>query len=317
MNDKNGQTGHMISAPASNDMKKKEDDAKSDSENWCSCGKYIEDSTLIGCEECNNFYHLDCVGLGGLIKEGQKSIERYVCPFCVVTAAILPPPEDHTMAKNVYNMLAHVVANAVKEAISETDLCRKSEVEAIVKEENTKAIKSYSDATASSQKKVLNEMSVVQSSKTVVEKVTQKLDNDKVEREKRKLNVCIMGIKESCKDTAKLRNNEDYSFCVEKLGINEEDISSCFRAGAKNSDPSYCRPLIVKMVNQRAADYWTDDGRGWRTEYKTDNGKFVYINPDLCKADRSAHFLAREERRKRRDQSQQSPRGRQPSEVPM
>ena len=149
-------------------------------------------------------------------------------------------------------------------------------------------------------KRFLDEMSAVQASKSVVEEVTRKLDNDKIEREKRKLNVCVMDIPESSKSEARHRNEDDYNFCVEKLGMDKKVIKSCYRAGKKSSDSSFCRPIIIKMANQEAVDYWTDHGRGWRTDYKLASGKFVYLNPDLCKADRTANFLARQERRKRR-----------------
>ena len=49
------------------------------------------------------------------------------------------------------------------------------------------AVKSYADATC-------KQAALAQSSKNVVESVIRKLDADKVEREKRQLNVCILNV---------------------------------------------------------------------------------------------------------------------------
>ena len=280
---------------------------------YCLCGS-DDGGLLIECATCNQWYHVSCVALNGLDQKMVTALSNWECILCFKPSFCLP---DDTTLKVVEKNILKVVETAVKETIENSDLCRKSEVEKIVKENASKAIKTYSEATASSQKKVLDEMSAIQASKSVIEEVTRKLDTDKVEREKRRSNVCVLGIKESTRDSANLRNGDDYRFCVEELGIERKDIDSCFRAGIKNSDPNYCRPLIVKMVDQAAADYWTNYGRGWKTNHQLDSGKFVYLNPDLCKADRNANFLAREERRKRMIENQENQRQRQSSAAPM
>ena len=278
-------------------------DPKDDPKNYCPCDS-SEGGLLIECGSCNQWYHVKCVALNGLHKKMVAALSNWECIRC-----FHPTFYRHDDLK-----ILKAVQIAVKETIEKSDLCKKSEVESILKENTTKAVRSYSEVTAASQKKVLDEMSAVQASKSVVEEVTRKLDNDKIEREKRRLNVCVMEIPESSKTEARQRNDDDFAFCIEKLGIDKQDIDSCFRAGKKNDDTSFCRPLIIKMADQGAADYWTDDGRGWRTDHKLESGKFAYLNPDLCKADRNANFLAREERRKRIKQQQQQQQQQKPDD---
>ena len=128
------------------------------------------------------------------------------------------------------------------------------------------------------------------------------MDADRVERERKKLNVCIMHVPESSKRNAKDREEADRKFCADTLKIDAEAITAVHRAGSKyGKDAEFCRPLIVKMVDEEAVDYWTLNGRGYNTGYEFTPGKYIYINKDRCKADRDAHFRTRkamEERRK-------------------
>ena len=313
--------GERNSSHSSNVEEKQHDVEK------CPCGHSNRASYKLKCTktDCGQSWHLDCVGLKGLTKVAIEKLEYWLCPFCYIlpSTAITKDPRIRSFNSSFATSLSKpdepaisqimkVVQTAVKESIAHSDLCTKSDVMDIVKENTAEAIKTYADVTASSQKKVLDEMSAVQASKTVIEKVTRKIDSDNIEREKKKSNVCVLGIKESTADSADLRNQEDRQFCVGELGITDGDIESCYRAGPKNPDPTFCRPLIVKMVDEGTANKWTNNGRGHKTNYQLAAGKFVYLNPDLCKADRTANFLAREEWRKRRNQ-----RTRQSSSTPI
>ena len=64
------------------------------------------------------------------------------------------------------------------------------------------AVKFYADATHESQRKVVEQAALAQSSKNVVESVVRKLDAYKVEREKRRLNVCIVNVPEPPKESS-------------------------------------------------------------------------------------------------------------------
>ena len=128
----------------------------------------------------------------------------------------------------------------------------------------------------------------------MVEKVVRQLDADKVEREKRRLNVVIMNVEEQPKEASSgQRRKGDRDFCKDVLGMNEKDFDKCWRAGSADNKPGHCRPLIVSMVDEATVLEWTKNGKGLKTE------SGYWINKDLCAADRNSNFLARQERRKR------------------
>ncbi|MCP4459078.1 MAG: hypothetical protein GY816_13805 [Cytophagales bacterium] len=133
------------------------------------------------------------------------------------------------------------------------------------------------------------------STKQVVEEVARKIDSDKVERERRKLNVIVMKVPESNAPSSGQRQADDLKFCYDELKMKKTDIDKVWRAGKKPVDlkEEFYRPLIIKLVDEDAVDWFTDGGSGFLSE------SGYWINKDLCEADRLANFQAREERRKR------------------
>jgi hypothetical protein len=287
---------------------KKPDSAEEEGEN-CVCKNYYPEEISIACDNCEVYWHLCCVGLKGLTNEMLKALERWECPncfYCPHKCADVKTPilntvsadETNQLIKQLNPVIRFTIQEAIRIAIPDA-LCNKGDITAIMDNCTDHAVKTYAKAAAVTQKKVLDEMSLAQASKKVVEEVVHKMDVDKIEREKRLRNVVVNKVPESKDTDSKRRNEEDLKFCVETLEIPTNDIETCYRAGRKDSDDGkggdYCRPLVIKMVDQTAADYWCDFGKG----FKTVDGH--YINPDLCKADRKASFLAREEKRKRRN----------------
>ena len=298
---------------------KNTDTGEQEGEN-CVCKEYYPLEISIACDNCTVYWHLCCVGLKGLTKEMLEALERWDCPNCFYcphkssdvktpNMATISADDNRTLTtliKEELNLINPVIRYTIQEAIRNAlphDICTKGDVKSVMEESTGHAVKTYAQAAAVTQKKVLDEMSLAQASKNVVEQVVHKMDVDKIEREKRVRNVVVNKVPESKSKESNLRNKEDLKFCLETLEIPKEDIECCYRAGRKDSDDSkcsdeFCRPLVIKMVDQPAADYWCNLGKG----YKTESGH--YLNPDLCKADRKASFLAREERRKRRNGSE-------------
>ena len=71
-----------------------------------------------------------------------------------------------------------------------------------------------------------------------------------------------------------------------------------FRTGTMKKDSSgepIPRPIVAVMLDEETARYWHNEGKGYRIGSS-------WINPDLCRVDRENQFLARQERRKRREQ---------------
>ena len=271
---------------------------------YCPCKEYIEGELSIECETCNKYWHLGCVGLQGLTEKMIACLEHWECPDCFLCIFSYKKIEDRKpecttmklMIKKELHAIQPVIRatieSAVKNILPKT-VCSKEDVQS--------AVKSYADATQESQRKVVEQAALAQSSKNVVESVVRKLDADKVEREKRRLNVCILNVPEPPKESSSgQKKKEDREFCCRELEMNDSVFEKCWRAGKiDESKPGFCRPLIVQMTDIDAVNEWTRDGKG----LQLDSG--YWVNKDLCMADRRANFLARQERRKRlKNQSQ-------------
>ena len=270
---------------------------------YCPCSDYMEGELSVECETCKKFWHLCCVGLHGLSEDMVNCLESWHCPDCytcphsykqkVVSNPATSQSECGTMKIMLRDELHAIqpvirvtVENAVRKLLPKA-VCTKEDVE--------NAVKSYADVTKESQKKVIEDAALTQSSKNVVESVVRKLDADKVEREKRKHNVVVLNAPEPPKEaSSEQKKKEDSDFCRNVLGMGNSDFESCWRAGKIDENkPGYCRPLVIQMIDDGAVEEWTRDGKG----LKTDSGH--WINKDLCAADRRANFLSRQERRKR------------------
>ena len=286
-------------AKALRSPEKKSGDSSCDHD-YCPCGKYMEGELSVECQNCSKYWHLCCVGLRGLNEEMVESLENWQCSDCYSCPHSYKEKTTPGSSSNdcgmkvivrdelhaIQPVIRATVENAVRSLISKS-VCSKEDVADVVK--------SYADVTRESQREVIKEAALTQSSKNVVESVVRKMDADKVEREKRKSNVVVLKVPEPEKESsAEEKKKEDKVFCSEVLGIPSKDIEACWRAGKTDgSNPDYCRPLVIKLKSEELVNEWTKDGRGHKT------ASSHWINRDLCAADRKANFLAREQRRER------------------
>ena len=205
------------------------------------------------------------------------------------------------------NMLRHelnAIVPEIKGAVSEAvKIEMKNNAE-----ETERIVKTYSQAVENKQKKLVDDVTVIArknpcdttiakivgetAGKTISESLT-KLDADILEREKRANNVMVSNVRESQSEDGDERKEIDLEFCIEKLGMTNDEIETVYRAGPRTSNTnSKPRPLIIKLKDIEDAQYWHRNGKG----YNVDG---YWINKDLCQADRNANFQAREARRKR------------------
>ena len=280
----------------------------------CVCKEHKPGEVSVACDTCTVYWHLCCVGLKGLTETMMDAVEHWDCPNCFhcplkreekSNSTVPTTPENRSLQlliKEELNLINPVIRSTIKDAIRKAlpaELCTMSDVKDILEESTGKAIKSYADITATSQKKVLDEMSLAQASQTVVEEVSVRINTDKIERDNRKLNLCVLKVPESLGASAKQRQGDDFKFCRETLRIHKDDMVSCHRAGKLDtSNKEHCRPLIIQMVNLASVEHYANYGKGWKEEK-------YWINLDLCKADRDARFLVRKEVKKRREEAQQ------------
>ena len=322
MADKDGQKGGQKdgqSSPASNGMSKKkvrrsrrfknkqDQDQQSDNGKGCTCGQYIEDSVEIECVNCKNWFHLKCVHLGGLTEEGTQDIECYVCPFCIVASAVLPPPQNHAVIEKADEKLRHSVACVVQKTLKTelTSILELTKPEALTSvletvekdiSESSKNVKTYLDAFKTDIKTTIKEKPPVQ----LIKETVRQIDADQLERVKRECNVVINNVPEES-DGKKSKDN-DLNFLYDVCRFGKNEVVSCFRAGKVvkrdcGSEP-LPRPLVVKLRSKDSAAYWSNEGRGWRVK-DSESENVYWINQDLNRADREAQFFAREQRRKR------------------
>ena len=219
---------------------------------------------------------------------------EYICEIEIPTRNAV-----RKIVREELDNVSQVVEEAVKNALP------KSSFGACTVEDVTSVVASYAEATQRNQKKAIEEVTVTQkkaieeinvaqTAQTVAEKVARKIDEDNVEREKRRFSVVIMNVPESKSESGFQKREDDLQFCREKLEMKEGDYETCWRAGRLEPNKSeYNRPLVVKLKSKQDVDYFTDHGRGYRT--KTG----FWINKDLCAVDRIANFQARQQRRER------------------
>ena len=257
-------------------------------EKYCQCEDYIPEHLSVECESCELFWHLSCVGLTGLNEEMLKLLINWKCPYCFVVPNTSTDTDENrairAILKEEIKLFTPALTNSLKIALKET-----------AEKTVDKAVRLYSDVTAKSQKKVLDDMSREQASETVISKVQMKMHTDTFERNKRKLNLCVLKVPESKKSNSKQRQEDDTKFCKETLKIKDDDMISCHRSGKLNPDkPDHRRPLIIQTRDEESVNFYSDYGKGWKEST-------YWINMDLCKADRDIRFLARKERKKRQE----------------
>ena len=265
---------------------------------YCPCNDYLEEEFSIECKSCKKYSHLCCVGLRGPSEEIVGALENWQCPDCYrCVYSYKKRPELNAECSSMRVILKDelhsiqpvikvTVENAIRKLIPKS-ICSADDVKEVVK--------SYAEVTKENQRRVIEEAALAKSSKDVVESVVRQLDSDKIEREKRKLNVVVLNVPENPETASSGQKNKlDTDFCRVKLGMDSDDFEKCWRAGKVDSSrKDYCRPLIIQMADMATVNEWTRNGKGLQTE----SGH--WINNDLCSADRRANFLAREERRKR------------------
>ena len=111
------------------------------------------------------------------------------------------------------------VENAIRKLIPES-ICSADDVKEVVK--------SYAEVTKEQQRRVIEEAALAKSLKDVVESVVHQLDSDRIEREKRKLNVVVLNVPEPPETASSGQKNKlDTDFYRVKLGMDSEDFDKC------------------------------------------------------------------------------------------
>ena len=81
------------------------------------------------------------------------------------------------------------------------------------------------------------------------------------------------------------------------LVIEKDAVIHAFRPGPTDSEK--LRPIIATLIDKKA-QYWHKHGLGHKIRVDVISGD-VWINPDLTKEERAENYLARQERKKKRE----------------
>ena len=91
------------------------------------------------------------------------------------------------VSMSLNNASTVTVENAIRKSVPKS-ICSTDDVK--------EAVKSYAEVTKENQRKVIAEATLAKSSKNVVESVVRQVDADKIERERRKINVVVLNVPE-------------------------------------------------------------------------------------------------------------------------
>lgn len=289
--------------------------------NDCPCSNDIPKSTMICCDNCNQWWHTSCVNLKGISENAIKGID-WCCPHCYISP-YTPTNMLETMLKSVQELsqrdiscdlslgttfdlkrtVSEAVTTALKSFSSEAQSMimdtTKVTVEKATKEMSAEASKTYLSAFENNVSKTVEERSTT----TMVKKVVSQIGEDNQEREKRKYNVVINNVIEETDKDRKSSNDQDMKFLLNTCGFKKQDVVRCFRAGKferpEKGSKTLERPLVVQLKTTDDADYYSNYGKGFRVVDESNDSAVYWVNPDLIRADREAQFFVRQERRKR------------------
>ena len=178
---------------------KRVDDTKEDGydpKDWCPCGQYDEEEVLaVLCDRCDQWWHLNCVGLEGLDKETAEALPKWQCPRCIMKHLGMG---NTIIQETVKTELEKAVPGIVK-----------SVVEATVTSKDFK--KTFADIAAARAenmekkvgKTVENTMhsAIKENQQALLQQAAIKQDAERQAREMRKRNIVVSHLKESSKNT--------------------------------------------------------------------------------------------------------------------
>ena len=277
----------------------------------CPCYEYVEESNLICCDKCDQWWHTECVNMKNLSNGAIAEIKGWFCPFCYVSKyspitllqaelKARPLSEDGKFE----SVLGFDLQRTVTDAVSVAFQSFSSEAKIVIRDTTKSTVEETRKSYAATLKSDLRETIEGGTTAAAVEKVVVKIDQDNLERVKRECNVVINDVDEG--KVPKNTKQADMKFLLKTCKFDKEDIVDCFRAGKslEREGKTLPRPLVVKLKSKEDVKFYSANGNGQRVFDETnvlDDGKAkqYWINQDLCLADRKAQFFVRQERRKR------------------
>ena len=273
----------------------------------CPCRKKKRGQTLIQCNTCARWWHIQCVGLTGLKDTEIALLRSWECPLCLklphgverenvtltktdIQGALQPLLDEIKIVKEKVmptDKMKQIVTTTVEKGISDKLELQTNKWSHVLQENRDQT----SQAITENNTRVINQ---------VISQSRQQMDSDARERELRKCNVAINDFPESNfrLTTAKIQDDRDKAAQI--LGVDDEEIIKVRRAGKLIEGARRPRSLIVTLTTPDLANNLHDYGRGIKRVCTSDRSLAYWVNPDLIKADRDANYRARVIARQRR-----------------
>lgn len=259
----------------------------------CPCTKKWK-SAKLSCSQCEQWWHSKCVGLKGLGDRELKMLTSWLCPQCYVYPPAIKP--ELTKVEKVVKSESDKVLSQIKESALSTEM-----IKAAVSEAVSTAVNKNTEDTKKVITETLHEKNA-QVINDVMKSSKEMMDSDTVARDQRRCNVTVRNIPESTHRAGRDRLAEDKRFALRILNITEDQLVHVVRAGppigSRPNDTRVSRVMIITVDTPEHANYLHNYGRGWRR--KTTDGRMLWVNPDLIKADRDANWRARQLAKNRR-----------------
>ena len=262
----------------------------------CLCGKNPKSVVWICCCSCSQWFHCECVSLGGLTKESVESIIKWECFLCFKTPFMSESDDPKSVNRQeLRKIVKEEICVVVREELNEAfkGVCTKSDVKS--------AMKSYVDIVKEGHKEVME----ATSGPAAIKEVCKTLNVEQFEREKKKKNVIVSNVPESPANlSGEEKKAHDITYLCHELDMDKEEIVTCFRTGKMDKDSDGVikpRPVVVIFKKEETATFWHNDKKGFKS-------RSHWVNPDLCRADREAQYFLRQERRKRQKQVEEKQR---------
>ena len=258
----------------------------------CPCGKCNEEckgGTGLPCAFCETWFHIKC--LDGMTPEFVDCCDKMNRLYggssflCVVCRKLVTK-----MNKSFKDMEKQMSAFELR--------LEKSELENRALKEKIEKMEAQTDQVRS--KVGSMEKEIETGMETAKKEVKEEMSMEKKEIEERASNLVVYGLKESEKEEAKDRKEEDdkkVKEMMEEIGVEVKGkVETKFRAGKKAEDGKP-RPVIVKVEDDETREMMLKNARRLA---RKDDWRSVFVSPDLTWKQREE---ARKEEKKLREEA--------------
>ena len=259
----------------------------------CKADTKKQQATAIPCTVCTTWYHISC--LTGMSDEFVDNCDKsnrlkgdsnFFCPNC---RNFIP-----NMNGSIHDLLGKF--NALEARVNATEAranaaeARANAAELELQQLRTEIERMMKGTDLVKEQIVVMEKEIESGMEQAKKEVKEEMTEEMRAREEKATNIVVYGAKESGKDTAAERAEDDVKFVkdlAEKLEVEiVGEIEAKFRAGKKPEGAEASRPrtLIVKISDDQAREKILQQARFLGRS--TDDWKNVYVGLDLTRKDR-------------------------------